>query len=379
MGEERKTGILTFHASHNCGSMMQAYALQKFLDKNKINNEIIDFSNVGQRDMYAVVHKKKNIKNLIKNILLFPYRGKIQKQWEDYEEFKRKNLRLSKENYQDIKQLESTNQQYDTFISGADQIWNVTIKDADDAYFLNFVEKGKKKIAYAPSFGAKDIQKYAETPLKYADYLKEYDFLSIREENGQKWIKELIGKDVPIVLDPTLLLTQEDYQDLEIEVEEKGKYIFYYAPQYNTTVDQFVKKIAKKYKLKVIVWNVREYYLKSEWTNGFQLPHKINPSMYLKLIKNAELVITTSFHGVIFSTIYKKRFWVIKNKGMYEDDDRVKTLIKQLGIENRLIEVTTDVEKDYLQEVEYKIYEERLAELQEKSIEYLIGSINNEK
>ena len=374
----KKIGIITFHASHNCGSMMQAYAIQKQIEKLGYDNEIIDFQNEGQKDMYAVVHKKKTLKNFIKNTLLLLSRNKIRNQWNDYEKFKNKNFKLSVSKYSNSFELESTNNDYDIFVSGADQIWNITIKDSDDSYFLNFVNDDKLKIAYAPSFGAKNILKYSENPSKYAEYLNNYDYLSIRENNGKKWIKDLIGKDVPVVLDPTLLLDSTDYSCLVEKNDYVGKYIFYYSPTYSRKIDKFVKKISKKYKLPVIVWNAREYYMKKEYLNGFILPKKINPGIYLDLINNAELIITTSFHGTIFSTIYRKKFFVIKNGNMYTTDDRVLTLINQLGIENRLIEPKFDDYFDYFDDVDYEKYDDNLKKLKKISIKYLKESLENE-
>lgn len=371
----KKIGIITFHASHNCGSMMQAYAIQKVLDKLGFKNEIIDFQNDGQKDMYAVVHKKKNIKNFIKNVLLYSSRKKLESQWNDYNEFKNKTFKLSSEEYSNYSELKCCNDKYDYFLSGADQIWNITIKDSDDCYFLNFVDDNKKRVAYAPSFGAKNIAEYSDDPQKYADFLNKYDSLSIRENNGQKWIENLIGKKVPVVLDPTLLLESNEYEKLIEKSGFDGKYIFYYSPTYSRRIDKFVKKISKKYKLPVVVWNAREFYMKKEYLNGFILPEKINPGVYLDLIKNAELVITTSFHGTIFSTIYRKKFFVIKNGNMYTTDDRVLTLIQQLGIEARLIEPKFNDENDYLSCVDYVKYEENLNELREKSIQFLKESL----
>lgn len=374
----KKVGIITFHSSHNCGSMMQAYALQKVVEKLNFKNEIIDFQNEGQRDMYAVVHKKRTIKNFIKNTLLFFSRDKIRKQWNEYENFKYNTFKLSKKKYSNFNELKSTNNEYDCFISGADQIWNITIKDSDDCYFLNFVEAGKKKIAYAPSFGAKNILDVSNNPEKYAQFLNSYDSLSIRENNGKKWIKNLTGKDVPVVLDPTLLLDSSEYEHLIEKNEYNGKYIFYYSPTYSRKIDKFVKKISKKYRLPVIVWNAREYYMKKEYLNGFILPKKINPGVYLYLIKNAELVITTSFHGTIFSTIYRKKFFVIKNGNMYTTDDRVLTLVNQLGIEDQLIEPNFDDNFEYLNDINYCKYEENLKKLRNSSINFLEKSLKNE-
>ena len=107
------------------------------------------------------------------------------------------------------------------------------------------------------------------------------------------------------------------------------------------------------------------------WRFGFKLPKYESPAVYLSLIKNAELVITTSFHGTIFSTIYRKKFFTIKNGGMFGDDDRVKTLIEQLGIEDRLIPIAFNDSYDYLAPVNYETYEKNLPKLRKKAKDYI--------
>lgn len=377
MNSNKKIGILTFHASHNCGSMMQAYAMQNLLTELGYENEIIDFQNAGQRDMYAVIHKNVTVKNLLRNFVTILHFKKISNQWNDYEKFMHNNFSMSSRMYLETIELEDIDSCYSKCICGADQIWNITIPDSDDAYFLPKKYINMKKIAYAPSFGSKNIKKYSDNSDKYKKYLEDFDCLSIRENNGKKWIKELIGKDVPVVLDPTLMIEKSKYDDICENSNVEGKYIFYYAPSYSRQLDKFVKILSKKYNLKVIVWNASEYYLKSEFINGFKLPKKFNPGIYYDLINNAELVVTTSFHGTIFSTICKKKFWILKNGGMYGDDDRVITLINQLKISDRLIEPTFDDNFDYLSDVNYSKYDINLKKLQKQSLDYLIASLKS--
>lgn len=377
MKSNKKIGILTFHASHNCGSMMQAYAMQNLLSELGYENEIIDFQNAGQRDMYAVIHKKVTVKNLLRNFVTLLHLKKISNQWNDYERFMNDNFSMSSKKYYETNDLGDIDNYYSKCICGADQIWNITIPDSDDAYFLPKKYNNMKKVAYAPSFGSKNIKKYSDNPNKYKEYLEDFDFLSIRENNGKKWIKELTDKDVPVVLDPTLMIEKSKYDDICENSNVEGKYIFYYAPSYSRQLDKFVKKLSKKYNLKVFVWNASEYYLKSEFINDFKLPKKFNPGIYYDLINNAELVVTTSFHGTIFSTICKKKFWILKNGGMYGDDDRVITLINQLKISDRLIEPTFDDNFDYLSEVNYSRYDINLKKLQKQSLDYLIDSLKS--
>ena len=370
---DKKVGIMTFHNSYNCGSMLQCYALQTVLKKLGIRSEVIDFSNEGQQNVYSVFSKNNTIKNIVKNILIFSHAKKIKKNFLSYEEFKNNYFNLTKNSFKNMVDLESLN--YDIVITGSDQVWNITIEDGDDAYFLPWLKKGKK-IAYAPSFGSKNIIKYSDNIDKYKNYLLDFDYISIRENNGKKWIKELINKDVNVLLDPTLLIDKSDYEKItSTELKLPSKYIFYYSPGFDYRINNLVKAISKKYNLPVIAFNSKNYYVKLMQLQHFLLPKLENPSTYLQLISNATMVITTSFHGTIFSTIFKKNFWTIKNGGMFGEDDRVLTLMENLDLTDRLIDIEFDDNFDYFCEKNFEIYDTNLSELRKKSLQFLNESI----
>lgn len=370
----KKIGIITFHNSYNCGSMLESYAMQTIIEKQNIQAEIVNFSSDGQKELYSVWFKNNSIKNIIKNIILIPVHKRLINNNNKYEEFKNKNFKLSKQ-YNSGDKIDEKD--YDIVIAGSDQIWNITIKDADDVYFLNWV-KNARKVAYSPSFGAKKISDYTTNIEKYQNYLTEFDALSIRENNGKKWLKELINKDVDVLLDPTLLLDCEDYDKImATDIKINDKYIFFYSPSFNINICKYVKKIADKYNLKVITWSTKSYCTKMIKKFGFVLPDYENPSMYLSLIKNAELVLTTSYHGTIFSTIYRKKFITIKNGEMYGNDDRVITLLSQMDMMDRLIPYEFDDKFNYLSNVDYSKYDESIKKLREKSMKFINENVVN--
>lgn len=364
----KKIGIISFHRSHNCGSIMQAYAMQTLLSKMGVQPIFIDFSTVGQDEMYAVYTKQKGIKGIIKNILFWINRDMLQRHWEDYDQFIKKHLILSSKLGENCN-MKVLDNDYDAFLCGSDQVWNVTIPDYSDVYFLNFSQK--TKIAYAPSFGARDPRKFSNNIENIKTWLNNIDYLSIRENSGRTMLKELTGRDVPVVLDPTLMLNEEEYSMLEEDSGEIKPYIFYYATLHSKELDRFVKKLSKKLGVRVIVWNSKEYILRSEWANGFRMAYHQNPGVYLNLIKNAEIVVTTSFHGTVFSTVYRKKFWVLKNGDMYKGDDRIMTMTDALGISSRVISTNFDENKNYLEEVDYETYEQALDIERKESAKFL--------
>lgn len=369
----KKVGIITFHNSYNCGSMLETYAIHKYIEKCDIDSEIVNFSSDGQKEMYSTFSKNSNLKNIVKNLIILPHKKRIDLNNRKYEEFKNKYFKLSEE----YSENSIINDNYVVTIAGSDQIWNITIPDSNDAYFLNWVTQSRK-VAYAPSFGARNILKYSSNPEKYAKYLKNFDALSIREANGKKWINDLIGVDVPILIDPTLLLDRTDYEKIiDDRNTPKEDYIFFYCPSFNPEICKFVKQISKKYKLPVIAWSTKSYYKKFIFRFGFELPKYESPSVYLSLIKNAKLIFTTSFHGTIFSTVFKKKFYTIKNGGMYGDDDRVLTLLTQLDLFDRLIPYEYDEKFDYLKDVDYSKYDKKVNELRKNAMNYIKENIED--
>ena len=355
--------------------MLQAYALQKFLSSYGYETEIVDFSSKGQREIYSVFSKNSSLKKVIRNVVLLMVEKRIIENNKLYEIFKRQSLSTTSYATDDSNEIIDD---YYAVIAGADQIWNVTIADFDDAYFLNWVTHAKK-IAYAPSFGARDISIYAEDKEKYRQLLNSFDYLSIREYNGQKWISDFVNRTAPVVLDPTLLLCRKDYEDImDDDIVLPKEYIFYYSPSYSFKTNSFVKKISLKYHLPVIAFNTKSYCLRAMNLFGFKLPSKESPNTYLKLMKNAKLVITTSFHGTIFSTIFRKKFWVIKNGCMFDSDDRVATLVDQLAVSDRVITAQFDGNFDYLQDVSYDQYIENLEILKKKSTTFLLSALGDQ-
>lgn len=371
---DKRVGIITFHHSYNCGSMLQTFALQNVIEQLGYKAEIIDFSNAGQKQLYSVTKPNNSIKNILKNIILFPYKARIQKNFDSFEEFKNTEFHLSPESYSRMEQL--TDSRYFFVVTGSDQVWNITIEDGDDAYYLPWVKKARK-VAYAPSFGAKNVMKYADNPEKYKTYLSDFKALSIREENGKRWIKDLVGKDVPVLLDPTLLLDASAYDRIaDKSLNLPDKYIFFYSPSYQKDIVHLVECVSKKYHLPVIAFNTKTFYVKGMQRTGFKLPEIENPRSYLTLIKKATLIMTTSFHGTVFPTIFRKRVWVIKNGGMFGDDDRVKTLINELGIEDRLIPIEYKEYFNYMKMVDYSYYDKELPILQNMAIQFLKDSLD---
>lgn len=349
----KKIGIITFHASYNCGSMLQAYALQKILQqKYGAECEIINFSNNEQKRMYSILYRPRKIKDVLRNVLNAFFYRQIKRHNDDYVGFMEENFHLSAAKYSSVEDLESANLEYDLYITGSDQVWNINAQDFDDAYFLPFAKKGIK-IAYAVSLGATNPNNN-KAKTKYAIYLKGFSGISVREKNAQKWIRELTKSDVCICADPTLLLSPSEWDRITGEREVKGKYIFWYTMIYKKDICDIVTQIGKKYNMPIYVLDAKEWSRRGLYMQGIKLAKNGGPSSYLSMVKNAELIITSSFHGTVFCNVFRKNFWYINIHDQDSDDDRASFLLSQLGLQNRYIKKSEILETDLLVEPSYQ-------------------------
>lgn len=345
---KKRIGIMTFHASYNCGSMLQAYALQNILrDRYGAECEIIDFSNSEQKRMYSILYKPRKVKDVIRNILNLAFYKKIKTHNSDYIAFKQKNLSLSKKHYNSLRELETAQKDYDVYIAGSDQVWNIKAQDFDDAYFLPFVKTGKK-MAYAVSLGATNPNNHCDRA-KYEEYVKSFDGISVREKNAQSWIGELGGQNVEICVDPTLLIEPPQWDEIIGEREINGKYIFWYTMIYRKDICDIIVQVGKKYNLPVYVMDAKEWSRRSLYLRGIHLAKKGGPSSFLSLMKNAEIVFTSSFHGTVFCNVFKKNFWYINIHDKDTDDDRASFLLEQLGLKERYIKTKDILKADILE------------------------------
>jgi len=366
----KMVGIMTFHASHNNGSMLQAYAFQKVLkDKFNLANEIIDFSNHNQQRMYSILYFPRTIKQVARIALNLLYYQKLNKRYNDYEEFSNKYLVLSSNRIKTTEGLSACDNRYDVVVCGSDQIWNTKAQDADKAYFLPFV-KSSKKVAYAVSFGATNINTISDVD-EYARFINNFSALSVREYNAKKWLEELTTIPVEITADPTLLLNTEDYLPLCSETGIKEKYIFWYTITYTKKSIEYILEVSKKLRLPIYIIDAKEWSRRNLMRYGIKLAPKGGPSSYLSCIKDAELVLTSSFHGTIFSVMFRKNFWYLKKINFDSKDDRASFLLTQLGLMDRFVNLVDVVNLNLSDEPNYAEVNSKIDELRERSMKFI--------
>ena len=369
--DKKKTGIMTFHASHNTGSMLQALALQHILEtKCGVEAEIIDFSNPAQQNMYAPLPRPKNWKQQIKRLIWATTYRQQRRQYAGFDSFARRYFRLSPKACSTRQELAAVAGDYRAIIAGSDQVWNIRCTDADDAYYLDFAPHAAK-FAYAVSFGANNPFCLQSQPGHYEALVGDFRYLCVREFNARKWIREATGRDVPVCLDPTMLMDREDWEAL-VDVGEapiiSGDYIFYYCFSITEKIQRFLHRMSKKYRMPVYFMDAKEWTLKACWRNGIRLAGAYGPTAYLNLVKNARIFITTSFHGTAFATLYEKCFWYIDDGNNDPDrDDRARSFLTQLELLDRYRTISDLEQTDLLQPKDYTQARENLAALRRDS------------
>lgn len=334
----KKIAKLTWLHNGNFGSVLQAVALQRYLVEQGYDVTDLDYNaslkeklknwikNRNSPKLFVGKFEEATKKRKCKQSEKFEVRSK---KIDEFEKFYLKRSTLC----QNPKQLKEVAKQYDVFICGSDQIWSPVL--LNPVFYLDFVQKNKKKIAYAPSFGVMDTTK--EKKVKIAEYLKSFDNISVRETQGKKFIEELMGEKVPVVVDPTLLISSEIWHEYAKEVEYNKPYIFCYLLTPNKEYVCAVSEFAKSKNLQVVIVPT----LKGPFDTDFKEMIDIGPAEWLGLIENASYVCTDSFHGCIFSSIFHKEFVLFKrfkDADKSSENSRIYTLAKMLEVEDRIID-----------------------------------------
>lgn len=360
-----KIGILTFQNTINYGALLQGYALNKKINEIDNNCEIIQYQceAIDKKEQPMEFKNIKNIKDLIKFIML---KKSEENKLRKFKNFTQNYVSYSRKIYcrESIEQLSND---YDLFVVGSDQVWNLNITNGDYTYFLDFEKNRQKKNSYAASFGYEHIpEKYIENSKKY---LNEFNNITVREQSGSLLVNELVSKDAPVVLDPTMLLTADEWYEISNVNARKEKYILVYFIHNKKETLKFARKLAKDKGLKLVYINISP-----KPAFGMENMRDASPEEFISLVKNAEYVITGSFHGTVFSINFNKQFFfeIDKNKGNY--NTRIKNIVGLLGLEDRAI---IDPDRYTDDTIDYNVINPKLDKLRDDSIEHLKNIILN--
>lgn len=390
----KKVGIVSCYFQHNYGSMLQALATQMALDKLGYENETIDISGFnGEIKKAKMLYFAKA--SLTSDILLSKLgmatnvlRRKLSKgvykentiiRNKKFDDFYKEHFRLSEKYNSKADLSNKCKEKYSAVLVGSDQLW-LPGNIAGDYYTLNFVPKEVNTIAYSTSFGQSALPN--DSAKKATVFLKKIRHIGVREESGQKLVKELAERSVPVVCDPTLLFTGDEWMSIQKEEAKINEpYILCYFLGNNPPHREFAKRLKEKIGCKIVALTHLDEYVKSDEGYADYTPYDVDPADFLNLIRNAQFVCTDSFHCSLFSMLYKKEFFTFKRyarKTKSSTNSRLDTLFNLAGVKGRVLNGDEDIQKCLDMNIDYEKVHKNLQKIREESYQYLITALKDE-
>lgn len=367
----KKVGIITLHRVVNYGSVLQTYALQEKIRECGYEPTVIDYypERLKLKGMLKRIKDKgeKFKKNIfIRNaarIIIFP---SYIIRFAMFKKFLKKYINLTDKTYYSEKEINKEKFDFDIYCTGSDQVWNSEWNEKIEyPLFLNFVPDEKRKIAYAASFGKKALEKWEISETKRL--LQKYASISLREKSGVDILESLEIKNGVHVVDPTLLLSGNDWRKISSKKFENEKYILVYNLNRNKKIDKYADNLSKKTGLKVkfLSYQLHEFYKKGKMV--------CNPKVedFLALIDNAKYVITDSFHATAFSINFNTEFIIVYPEKF---STRLQSLLELNGLINRVAKDEKDLEiiKD---RIDFKRVNNIMQNERNKSFEWLRNNL----
>ena len=383
----KKIGIITIDKVNNYGAELQTLATQKAVEKLGYEAEIIDYlfyKNPGHKvtkcskPLFPLPFKKHLTEwlyprlNLLRQLTKSGTEGK--KRAANFEAFHKKHTKFSKE-YRTAEELYAAKMDYDVYVVGSDQVWNPNNYTSLDPYFLKFAPKEKRRISYASSIGVSTIPEYARN--YYKEALQDLDAVSVREEDAVGIVKEVSGVDAHWVLDPTLLLTGEEwkkYYNPISNIPEK------FVLLYEITPCDYLKQLALKAsrELGCPVVRINREAIRQESDDEIINVLDAGPSEFVWLFANAQMVLTNSFHGTAFSLNMEKNFFVVTPERK-KNNSRQKSILRLVGLEDRLIVENAPMPSKENYDIDYNTIRPKLEKARQESMDYLKNAIDGTK
>lgn len=367
-------GIITYHAAYNFGSMLQAYALQEAIKKLGCNSKIINYRMREQKEFYREIRRKYGLKTFVLDCLRLGEHKSRKIRAEKFETFIKERMDTTVEfcEPEDMKRIADC---FDIIISGSDQIWNkhsCELQWNDWKYMDPYLLKGLKckKVSYASSIA----NMKSEELEMIRNPILDFDYVSMRERSSAFKMRNLLGVNVEEVLDPTFLLSKEEWIDkLKLTKTYEEPYICFYALTGGKTLYRSIRNLKyiadSGYRIKVIT-PFAPFYMKDE---RFEVKQELGPAEFMNLLFNADRILTDSYHGTILALNLEKEFFSINGKN--ESDFRKTDILNKLGLQSRVVTWTNWVEKFDCISIDYDVVHEKVEAMRKESYGYLKKAI----
>lgn len=367
-----KIGILTFFESDNYGTVLQAYALQYYLEQQGHIAEFIHVFRDIAKEGYSF-HEEKPAYSIYSKIwsrfVCLKHRNDYRKKHVSFERFRKTMLHISENYYESRKTLLEHCPEYDIYISGGDQIWNPYHKVFSYTYMWDFLPNDKRRISYGSSFG---VEKISDPNVldNMHKHLHKYEAISVRESGGLQIVKDM-GLHAQHVLDP-VFLAQHHWSDVMDGRHPKEKYCLIYAmSDYHSEDDEIIRAYARENGFKIVILPENRRNQNNTYVKAFAL----SPETFLSYIANAEAVFTNSFHGLAFSLIFRRQFALLScaTKGSISKRNRLTDMLQTLGIEYR--EDINSIKK----EINYDLLTDKIQAMVQLSKSFLDNALETKR
>ena len=384
-------GLVTCYFHHNYGSMLQAYATEMIMQQMGL-----PFQTIACKAPINYMQENK-ILYIIKKLLIADWKmrlGKMKierakkenpmfaKNWEirnkAFDQFAETFFHVSPY-CKNREELTKMAENYSAFLVGSDQLWR-TDSVEHGYYTLEWVPDHIRKIAYSTSIGVKEVPWFQVE--KNKRFMNRFDHIALREQSACDLVYKLTGRKVPVVLDPTLLFTGDQW--LEIQQQEpltNGKYIFCYLLGDNPSQREFIKSVKEKTGYKIVALQQLDDYIPSDEGFADEAPY-VGPREFLNYIRNAEYVFTDSFHCSVFSILYKKNFFTFSRfaEGAKQSTNtRIDNLLHITGLEERRMTNDKTIEEVVNFKRNFDGVDEKLNALRKSSMDYLYNAFKDLK
>ncbi len=360
-----RIGIIThYYKSENYGGNLQAYALCRYLNEMGYDAEQISYD--IRKEQSFIVRLKLKLRDI-----WFWHSFDFAKN----RSIRRKKIQLFNKSIPHSKRYNKSTvakcvENYDAFVVGSDQVWHPNA--VCDAYLLKFV-KSKIKLSYAASFAINELSENQKAG--YREALKSFDGISVREEKGVELLKDLTDKRVWWSIDPTLLLSAKQWDEIADRKVEESPYIFCYFLGEDLNYRKLAGEFAEKKQLPIVTLpNLKGKFRDCDSTFGNKQLYDVSPADFVSLIKNATYILTDSFHATAFSVIYEKQFFVFERTGVATMGSRIESLTKLFEATGHFCNTRDKLTLEYLttiQKINYNKDFPQFKRQKKESIKYL--------
>lgn len=375
----KKIGLFTINDYNNYGNRLQNYAVQEYLkslgfEVETVKNftsysKYVSKPNLFSRTKNLIAMEPDKAYKKIKNKLFKKINGNsivdLEKRRSDsFKTFTKNYIYETDYSITDSDIPNDLGKLYDYYVTGSDQVWNPYNPRTSEIDFLSFAPKNKR-IALSPSFGVSNIP--SKQTERYRKWISEMDNLSVREDEGAKIIKELTGKDAPVIVDPTMLLDKDKWLKVAKTASNKPRknyLLTYFLGGVPKEFSGQINNLADENNLEII--NLSDINDKDSYVAG--------PSEFIDYIADCKIFCTDSFHGAVFSILFEKPFIIYQREGVVSMYSRINTLLEKFKLENRKAENILSNEDAF--KVDYS-YVSKILEVERKKVfDYLQSALD---